>query len=60
MHEYHETDIISLLLRINKLRSLFDRKIIQGDCFEDIEKIYLEIKELDAQLDAIEYANRKG
>lgn len=53
MHEYRETDATTLILRLNELKSQFDQKMVQGDSFEEVKKIYMEIKVLKSQLQVI-------
>lgn len=54
-HEYHETDATTLILRLNELKSQFDQKMVQGDSFEEVKKIYKEIKVLKSQLQVINW-----
>lgn len=53
MFTYHENDAISLTIQLNELKAKFDRRMLNGDCFEEVKKIYLEIKRLETQLNGI-------
>ena len=44
------TDITSLTIHLNELKSEFDSMFREGDCFGDAKKLYLQIKELENQI----------
>lgn len=53
MYEYHVFDVVSLKIQLNELRSQFDQKLQQGECFEEVKKLYMKIKELDSKIKVI-------
>jgi hypothetical protein len=53
------TDITSLSIQLNELKSKFDQLMRQGDTFANIKKVYMEIKELTCYLQALEWDAQK-
>jgi hypothetical protein len=60
MNEYHEANLPSLVIHLNELKSLFDEKIQHGECFEEVKKIYNEIKELESKLNVINWQAQRS
>lgn len=54
-----KTDITSLSIELNELKSIFDRGMRDGDNFAHLKTIYLKIKELTCHLQALEWNTRK-
>lgn len=50
MHEYYENDVVSLSIQLKKLKNKFDQSMLTGSSFEEVKKIYLEIKRIEAEL----------
>jgi len=49
------TDVTSLSIELNELKSAFDRSMRQGDTFANLKKVYTKIKELTCHLQALEW-----
>ena len=49
------TDITSISIQLNELKSEFDRSMRDGDTFDNLKKVYLKIKELTCYLQALEW-----
>lgn len=54
-----KTDITSLSIELNELKSKFDLSMRQGDSFANLKKVYLKIKELTCHLQALEWDTQK-
>ena len=50
-----KTDITSISIELNELKSEFDRSMREGDTFANIKKVYMKIKELKCHLQALEW-----
>lgn len=48
-------DLTSLSIRLNELKSEFDRSMREGDNFANLKKVYMKIKELTCHLEALEW-----
>ena len=48
-------DATSLRIILNELRSKFDQSMRQGETFGNLKEIYLQIKELECLLKAMEW-----
>lgn len=55
MSNYSTSDTSSLRIHLNELRSDFDRCMREGDNFECVKKIYMEIKALECQLNVMDW-----
>ena len=55
MKEYHGADSAALTNLINELKSRFDHKLLQGESFEDVKKVYMQIKEIESHLNVIDW-----
>lgn len=49
------TDITSISIELNELKSEFDRSMRHGDTFANLKKVYMKIKELTCHLQALEW-----
>jgi hypothetical protein len=54
-----KTDITSMSIELNELKSRFDRSMRQGDNFANLKKVYMKIKELTCHLQALEWEGLK-
>jgi hypothetical protein len=54
-----KTDITSISIQLNELKSEFDRSMRQGDSFANLKKVYMKIKELTCHLQALEWDAHK-
>ena len=54
-----KTDITSISIELNELKSAFDRAMRQGDSFANLKKVYMKIKELTCHLQALEWDSKK-
>lgn len=54
-----QTDITSISIELNELKSEFDRSMRQGDTFANLKKLYMKIKELTCHLQALEWDSQK-
>jgi hypothetical protein len=50
-----DVDIDATRIRLSELRSQFDNIMRDGGIFTDLKKIYMEIKELECHLKALEW-----
>lgn len=50
MKDYRIVDFTALKQQLNELKALFDQKLHMGEQFEDVKKVYLQIKDLDNRL----------
>ena len=55
MQSYSPTDVTSLTIQLNELRSKFDYTVRQGNDFADLRNIYDHIKELECHIDTLEW-----
>jgi len=55
-----EVDMISLRDHLNVLQMQFDRGMLEGELFDNLKKIYMEIKETQCHLNVIEWDSEKG
>jgi len=53
MLTYHENDAAALSARLNELKIKFDQRMLNGDSFAEVKKIYLEIKKIETQLHGV-------
>lgn len=53
------TDITSISIELNELKSKFDLSMRQGDSFANLKKVYMKIKELTCHLQALEWDTQK-
>jgi hypothetical protein len=60
MNEYHEANTPALVIRLNQLKARFEEKMEQGECFEEVKKLYMEIKNLESELKAINWQSQKS
>lgn len=51
-------DVTSLRIILNELKSKFDRSMRQGETFANLKEIYLQIKELECLLNAMQWNPR--
>ncbi len=58
MHEYHEANMHSLIILLNELKSKLDQKMHQGETFENVKKLYMQIKALESQLGIINWQKK--
>ena len=54
-----KTDITSLSIELNELKSAFDRAMRQGDSFANLKRVYMKIKELTCHLQALEWDSKR-
>ena len=48
-------DVINIRIRLNELKTKFDRAMNAGEEFATVKKIYMEIKELECYLNVMEW-----
>ena len=48
-------DVTAMRIHLNELKSRFDLGLIEGKSFEQVKKIYMEIKELEYQISVFEW-----
>jgi hypothetical protein len=48
-----KTDVTSIMIELNELKSKFDQSMRQGDTFANLKKVYMQIKELTCHLQAL-------
>lgn len=60
MKEYQEADPHSLVSLFNELKSKFEQKLLHGECFEEAKKVYRQMKELEAQLNVVDWQKPKN
>lgn len=53
------TDITSISIELNELKSEFDRSMRQGDTFANLKLVYMKIKELTCHLQALQWDAQK-
>lgn len=53
MATIHEKYDVSLTAQLHELKTKFDQRMLNGESFEEVKKIYLEIKRLEVQLNGI-------
>ena len=53
------TDITSISIELNELKSEFDRSMRQGDNFANLKKVYMKIKELTCHLQALQWDTQR-
>ena len=49
-------DVITIRIRLNELKTQFDRAMRDGEEFAALKKIYMEIKELECHLKVIDWS----
>ncbi len=49
------SDVASLNIELNELKSMLDRQIRASGNFAEVQQIYFHIKELECQLNALEW-----
>ncbi|HUQ66405.1 MAG TPA: hypothetical protein VM101_09630 [Flavitalea sp.] len=54
-----KTDITSISIELNELKSQFDRSMREGDTFANLKKVYMKIKELTCYMQALEWDEQK-
>ena len=59
MQNDNSTDITSISIELNELKSEFDRSMRQGDTFANLKKVYMKIKELTCHLQALQWDAQK-
>ena len=59
MQHENNTDITSISIELNELKSKFDLSMREGDSFANLKKVYLKIKELTCHLQALEWDKQK-
>jgi hypothetical protein len=55
MQNDFQTDITSLSIELNELKSVFDRSMREGDSFANLKAVYTKIKELTCHLQTLEW-----
>lgn len=60
MNAYTQADSATLNLLLHELKSKFDQKLIEGETFEEAKKVYMQIKQIESQLDFINWHNTDG
>jgi hypothetical protein len=50
-----EQDVSALTILLNEYRSMFDKAMREGETFDNLKKLYLQIKELECHLNALEW-----
>ena len=55
MFSYDANNEAQIVTEINELRLRFDKMIIEGKCFEEVKKVYIEIKRLEVQMHVIRW-----
>ncbi|HUQ66579.1 MAG TPA: hypothetical protein VM101_10505 [Flavitalea sp.] len=53
-------DADAILIYLNELKSRFDEKLREGESFEEAKKVYMQIKEIEAQLNVINWQNQRS
>ena len=53
------TDITSISIQLNELKSEFDRSMRQGDTFANLKVVYMKIKELTCHLQTLQWDANK-
>jgi hypothetical protein len=53
------TDITAITIQLNELRSKFDQGMREGQQFSDLKETYLQIKELECYLKALDWDPEK-
>jgi hypothetical protein len=48
-----KTDITSLSIQLNELKSKFDQSMRHGDTYANLKKLYMQIKELTCHLQTL-------
>ena len=46
-------DVTALRVHLNDLKSLFDQAMCEGGTFEEVKKIYMQIKEVECQINVL-------
>ena len=59
MQNENKTDIASLSIELNELKSIFDRGMRDGDNFSNLKMIYSKIKELTCHLQVLDWNTHK-
>jgi hypothetical protein len=54
-----QTDITSISIQLNELKSEFDRSMRHGDSFANLKKVYMKIKELTCHMQALEWDSQR-
>jgi len=60
MNEYHEADTADLIIHLNESKFQFDQKMKKCKNFEEVKKLYMEIKELESHLNVINWQDQKS
>ena len=55
MQNNNGTDITTISIQLNELKSEFDRSMRQGDTFANLKEVYMKIKELTCHLQALQW-----
>jgi hypothetical protein len=50
--QQREVDVTAVGMQLNELRSKLDRLMREGETFDNVKKVYLQIKELECHLNA--------
>lgn len=50
-----ELEVIEISIRLNELKSKFDRIIRDGETYENVKTIYLQIRELECYQNALQW-----
>jgi hypothetical protein len=56
--QQREVDVTAVGMQLNELRSKLDRLMLEGETFENVKKVYLQIKELECYLHATQWNPR--
>ncbi|HUQ65227.1 MAG TPA: hypothetical protein VM101_03685 [Flavitalea sp.] len=54
------TDLTAIIIQLNELRSKFDHGMREGHSASDLKEIYLQIKELECYLKALQWEPEKN
>ena len=50
-----DVDVTSIRIHLNELKTQFDRAMLEGTEFANVKKLYIQIKELECHLNAMEW-----
>ena len=59
MQSIIQTDVTSLTIELNELRSKFDYTVREGNNLSDLRNMYDHIKELECYIDALKWDSEK-
>lgn len=53
------TDVTSLSIELNELKSIFDRAMREGDSFANLKMVYMKMKELTCHLQTLGWDSQR-